>query len=65
MPLYEVFCSKCNILKETRCSYKDYKDCVIECPKCNEYMDKIVSSGGFKLKGEGFYAPYSDTEESI
>ena len=64
-PLYEIFCSKCNAIEETRCSYEEYKSCVYECPYCSEYMDKIISSGGFKLKGPGFYKPYSDTEESI
>lgn len=62
MPIYALQCPNCKATEETLCSYEEYVSCLYECPYCFDieevtYMDKILSSGSFKLLGEGFYSP--------
>lgn len=57
MPIYELLCIKCNKIVETICPYEKYKQSFYKCPFCNKYMDRVISNGGFKLKGDGFYSP--------
>lgn len=67
VPIFELICQNCNATEETICSYEEYKNCQYECPYCFDigniiYMVKVISSGGFKLKGDGFYSPTTGEE---
>ena len=57
MPIYELKCQHCECVEEIKCSYKEYKSCIYKCHQCYRPMEKIISSGGFVLIGEGFYKP--------
>lgn len=63
MPIYEYRCPDCEHVFEklVRSFSVDAR-----CPKCeSEDVVKLVSSGGFILKGGGWYADgYSKTKES-
>lgn len=58
MAIYEYQCVKCKNVMEVTHKMNDKPQ--ITCLKCGEKAKKIVSTGGFILKGDGFYKP-SDT----
>lgn len=54
MPIIELQCMNCKYTIEKL--QRNNETLEITCPKCNNNMEKILSaSGGFILKGEGFY----------
>lgn len=52
MPLYEYTCPKCG---EFEFHHKIGEDLTV-CPLCQSQVKKLISSGIFDLKGDGFYA---------
>lgn len=56
MPIYEYVCSKCKHNFEVIQKYTD--PFLTECPACKQHsLEKLVSAGGFILKGGGWYKP--------
>ena len=54
MPLYEYRCDACEHSFEALQKMSD--EPLIHCPACDEAtLRKLVSAGGFRLKGEGWY----------
>lgn len=55
MPIHEYKCNNCGELSEEfYLSQKEVKN-KIKCKKCGKYMNKLVSSSNFHLKGSGWY----------
>jgi putative FmdB family regulatory protein len=55
MPIYEYRCSSCGHELEALQKFSDAP--LTACPSCNaEALVKLVSAGGFHLKGSGWYA---------
>ncbi|MEA3465466.1 MAG: zinc ribbon domain-containing protein [Thermodesulfobacteriota bacterium] len=53
MPLYEYECSQCGLVFEAR---QKFSDPVLEvCRECGAAVKKMISHGGFALKGGGWY----------
>jgi putative FmdB family regulatory protein len=60
MPLYEYSCENC---KKTFDVTQGFHDAPLEaCPECGEAVKKLMSLGGFSLRGGGWYA--SDYKKS-
>lgn len=56
MPIYEYICSNCN--NKLDVLQKINEKPMVKCPKCNlNGLEKIVSTGGFILKGNDWYKP--------
>ena len=54
MPLYDLFCRKCEKSLEVRCNYSDIKNQT--CESCKEPLHALPPTGtGFQLKGGGWY----------
>ena len=54
MPIYEYKCAECEHQFEKLQKISDEK--LKDCPECNEpALKKLVSAGGFRLKGNGWY----------
>ena len=53
MPLYEYGCQDCGHHFEARQKFSDAP--LTECPKCQGKVKKMISQGGFALKGGGWY----------
>ena len=54
MPLYEYRCDACEHSFEALQKMSD--EPLIHCPACDEAtLRKLVSAGGFRLKGDGWY----------
>lgn len=53
MPLYEYKCESCELQFEVRQKFSD--DPVTECKECGGSVTKLISQGGFALKGSGWY----------
>ena len=55
MPIYEYQCKSCNKIIETLQKMSDPP--LTECPqpKCNGKLKRLISQGGFHLKGDGWY----------
>jgi putative FmdB family regulatory protein len=55
MPIYEYECSSCGHRLEVMQKMSDLP--LADCPSCTEpSLRKLVSAGGFVLKGSGWYA---------
>jgi putative FmdB family regulatory protein len=54
MPLYEYQCSKCEDKKEAVQSIKDEPLKICEKSDCGGDLKKLISLGGFELKGSGW-----------
>jgi len=55
MPIYEYRCTSCGHQKEVLQKLSDPP--LTECPACGKStLGKLVSAGGFQLKGSGWYA---------
>jgi putative FmdB family regulatory protein len=53
MPLYEYACEKCKKIFEV---VQKFSDAPLEtCPECQGAVKKLMSLGGFELKGSGWY----------
>lgn len=63
MPIYEYKCINCGHELEEIQKINDPP--LVKCPKCKrKTLEKLISTGGFILKGEGFYGNYrSQTDE--
>lgn len=60
MPIFEFECPGCKTKDEVLLSASEATmelDFEIVCESCDKAMLKVVSSGSFILKGEGFYKP--------
>ncbi|PLX89234.1 MAG: transcriptional regulator [Desulfuromonas sp.] len=53
MPLYEYQCESCGLHFEVRQKFSD--DPVDTCKECGGVVKKMISQGGFALKGSGWY----------
>ena len=53
MPLYEYSCEKCEKNFEVTQSFSDAP--LEKCPECQGPVKKVMSLGGFALKGAGWY----------
>jgi len=53
MPLYEYACEKCQKTFEVTQSFSEPP--LKECPDCQGPVSKLMSLGGFALKGGGWY----------
>jgi len=53
MPMYEYQCEKCGHTFEVRQKFSDAP--VEHCPQCRGSVQKLISQGGFQLKGGGWY----------
>ena len=53
MPLYEYQCETCGLKFEVRQKFSDAPVC--ECRACGGAVKKLISHGGFALKGGGWY----------
>lgn len=53
MPLYEYQCESCGLTFEVRQKFSD--EPVSECRDCGAPVKKLISQGGFALKGGGWY----------
>ncbi|WP_303720335.1 zinc ribbon domain-containing protein [Malonomonas rubra] len=53
MPLYEYQCESCGLQFEVRQKFSD--DPVSKCHECGGPVNKLISQGGFALKGGGWY----------
>jgi putative FmdB family regulatory protein len=53
MPLYEYSCEKCEKTFEVTQGFSDAP--LKECPDCKGPVEKLMSLGGFSLKGSGWY----------
>ena len=55
MPIYEYECQYCSHREEHLKKMSD--DPLVNCSHCGEpHLKKLISAGGFKLKGQGWYA---------
>ena len=62
MPIYEYECNICGNTLEKWDSFSSSSR--ILCPNCGCFMDKIISSSTFVLKGGGWYSDgYSKKEK--
>jgi len=52
MPLYEYYCSQCNLEIEEFLTFKDSKE--INCPQCGALLERLISINNFHLKGTGW-----------
>jgi len=60
MPLYEYSCDTCKKIFEVT---QNFSDAPLEaCPECQSPVKKLMSLGGFALKGGGWYT--SDYKKS-
>jgi putative FmdB family regulatory protein len=57
MPIYEYKCNQCGYRFEKIQKISDDQEKV--CPKCSGNLKKLISSGGFRIKGGGIYKPTS------
>lgn len=53
MPLYEYQCESCGLQFEMRQKFSDAP--LVECKECGGVIRKMISQGGFALKGNGWY----------
>jgi len=53
MPLYEYQCDDCGLQFEVRQKFSDQP--VDRCAACGGHAKKMISRGGFALKGGGWY----------
>lgn len=53
MPLYEYKCLSCELLFEVRQKFSDAP--LKTCRECGAEVTKVISQGGFALKGGGWY----------
>ncbi len=53
MPLYEYLCEKCERAFEVTQKFEDPP--LESCPECGAPVKKLMSLGGFALKGNGWY----------
>ena len=54
MPVYEYKCQACGVIFEARQKFSD--DPFTECRECGSGpVEKLISLGGFALKGNGWY----------
>jgi len=53
MPLYEYYCSTCELKFEALANLADH-DKPAECPNCNNEAHRIISATAFILKGSGW-----------
>lgn len=53
MPVYEYQCEKCGLVFEARQKFSDAP--LTECTACQGSVKKLISVGGFALKGSGWY----------
>lgn len=53
MPLYEYSCEKCQKAFEVTQSFSEPP--LETCPECGGSVKKLMSLGGFALKGQGWY----------
>ncbi len=59
-PIFEYQCVECESIKEVICPFI-YEEPVVCCVCLEErLMHRIISSGGFILKGVGLYKPTRD-----
>ena len=58
MPLYEYACEKCKNHFEVNQKFSDapLEKCQLDDGKCDGKVTKVLSLGGFSLKGTGWYA---------
>ena len=55
MPIYEYVCQACGHAFEAIQKFSDAA--LSDCPKCGKSpLKKLISAGGFQLKGSGWYA---------
>ena len=55
MPIYEYRCQSCGHQLEALQKMSDAP--LTECPQCSKpELKKLISAGGFQLKGSGWYA---------
>ena len=60
MPLYEFHCEKCDYVFEQLLDTR--KVLAMECPKCKELAEKIISSSNFVVNGYNTQNNYSKGE---
>ena len=53
MPMYEYRCTNCKYEFELRQKFSDQP--ANQCPQCGSAVEKLISSAGFALKGDGWY----------
>jgi len=53
MPMYEYCCCECGLVFEVRQKFSDPP--VTSCTACGAKVKKLISQGGFALKGGGWY----------
>jgi putative FmdB family regulatory protein len=53
MPIYEYECQQCNQVTEAMQKFSEAP--LIECPKCQGTLKKLISQSTFHLKGSGWY----------
>lgn len=53
MPVYEYQCHACGVVFEARQKFSD--EPLTTCSACGGRVDKLISLGGFALKGGGWY----------
>jgi len=53
MPLYEYECETCGLIFEARQKFSDAP--LKECRECGGRVQKLISRGGFALKGGGWH----------
>jgi len=53
MPMYEYECQKCGLVFEARQKFSD--EPLSQCRECDGEVKKLISQGGFALKGGGWY----------
>lgn len=53
MPLYEYQCESCGLQFEVRQKFSDNP--LTSCRECGGEVRKLISQGGFALKGSGWY----------
>ncbi len=55
MPIYEYRCEACGHQLESIQKFSD--EALTDCPSCGKpALKKLISAGGFQLKGSGWYA---------
>ena len=54
MPIYEYMCKKCGSITERIHGMNESPS--VKCESCGAKTERKISSGGFILKGSGFYA---------
>lgn len=53
MPVYEYKCHDCGVVFEARQKFSDQP--LTACQECGGRVEKLISLGGFTLKGGGWY----------